>query len=82
MRDPADSNLLLYTTSACSACDAALDLLQSMPELRGRTLRTIDVANDDALVETYGPRLPVLAVGGRELAWPFTAADVADLTGC
>lgn len=73
------AQLVLLSTDSCSLCDQALDLLSSMPELRGRALRVVDVAADEALLERYGPRLPVLLAGPRELDWPFTREDVAAL---
>jgi hypothetical protein len=71
--------LVLLSTEHCTLCEQALDLLVSMPELRGRTLDVVDVAADDALLERYGPHLPVLKIADRELAWPFTREDVARL---
>lgn len=68
---------VLLSTEHCSLCEQALDLLVSMPELRGMPLHVVDVAEDDGLLERYGERLPVLAMAGRELDWPFTAGDVA-----
>lgn len=73
------ARLILLSTDHCTLCDAALDLLASMPELRGRALQVVDVANDEALLERYGPRLPVLLAGSRELDWPFAREDVAGL---
>ncbi len=69
-------DLVLLSTDHCTLCERALDLLLSMPELRGRALRVVDVAGDDALLERYGERVPVLRIGGRELDWPFDAEDV------
>lgn len=69
--------LILLSTDHCTLCDEALDLLSSMPEIRGRTLQVVDVAADEALLERYGPRLPVLLAGCRELEWPFDRTDVA-----
>ena len=68
--------LLLYSTEPCSLCECALDLLFSMPELRALTLDVVDVADDDALTERYGSRVPVLIVGSAELGWPFDRAGV------
>lgn len=73
------TDLVLLSTDHCMLCERALDLLASMPELRGRALRVVDVAEDDALVERYGKRLPVLLLAGRVLDWPFSAADVGAL---
>jgi hypothetical protein len=71
--------LLLLSTEHCSLCEQALDLLASMPELRGRSLAVVDVAEDPALLERYGARLPVLRLGSREIDWPFGREDVAAL---
>ncbi|MCY3811903.1 MAG: glutaredoxin family protein [Gammaproteobacteria bacterium] len=60
-------------TASCGRCDDALDWLLSMPELAGRTLVTKDVVEDDALLDRYGERVPVLRVGHAELDWPFDA---------
>jgi len=70
-------NLVLYSTDHCTLCERALDLLLSMPESRGLALVVVDVAESEALLECYGARLPVLAVGARELEWPFDRAAVA-----
>lgn len=70
-------DLVLLSTAHCTLCDQALDLLVSMPELRGRTLQVVDIADDDALVDRYGERLPVLLQGRRELAWPFGPTEVS-----
>jgi len=67
------------STAHCSACEAALDLMFSMPEMRGWSLRVVEVAEDESLVERYGARLPVLLLGGKELSWPFGAAEVRGL---
>ncbi|MEQ8861079.1 MAG: glutaredoxin family protein [Pseudomonadales bacterium] len=68
--------LTLLSTAHCSLCEQAFDLLASMPELRGSALRVLDIADDAALVERYGERLPVLLVEGHELTWPFDAAAI------
>jgi hypothetical protein len=71
---------ILYSTDHCTLCDQALELLFSMPELAGQTVRVVDVATDDALLEAYGERLPVLEVRrpapGPVLDWPFDRAAI------
>ena len=69
--------LILLSTQHCTLCEQALDLLLSMPELRGSALEVVDVVEHDELVERYGVRVPVLLLDGRELAWPFDREDVA-----
>ena len=71
-------SLRLMSTDHCTLCDQALDVLTSMPELRGFALVVVDVAQDTQLIERYGERLPVLLFSGRELDWPFTGADLRD----
>lgn len=66
------------STDHCTLCDQALEVLSSMPELRGFALVVVDVAQDAQLTERYGERLPVLLFRGRELDWPFTGADLRD----
>ncbi|MEE8243988.1 MAG: glutaredoxin family protein [Pseudomonadales bacterium] len=70
-------SLVLYSTDNCTLCDEALDLLFSMPELKGWSLTVIDVATDPRLIECYGDRLPVVRVNETELAAPFVRAQLA-----
>lgn len=72
-------HLTLFSTDHCTLCDRALDLLLGLPELRGSALDVVDVATDARLLEAYGPRLPVLRAGSREIDWPFGRADVLRL---
>ena len=76
-------DLILYSTDHCALCEEALDLLLSMPELAGRSVRVVDLATlDDDLLERYGAKVPVLRAGDRELAAPFDREAVrAWLTG-
>lgn len=72
-------SLTLYSTDHCTLCDKALELLFSMPELRGAALRVVDVAADEGLTRRYGQRLPVLCLGDRELDAPFDRNGVLAL---
>ena len=66
-------DLVLYSTEHCSLCDEALDLLLSMPELGGRSVRVIDVSANEDLLTRYGERIPVLVAGADvEFSAPFT----------
>ena len=69
--------LTLYSTSHCSLCDQALELLVSMPGLAGVQLEVIDVADDDSLLERYGEKIPVLRMGESELPAPFGSEELA-----
>jgi hypothetical protein len=76
-------DLVLFGTDHCTLCEEALELLFSMPELAGRSVRVVDVAGDDRLMEAYGATLPVLQLlcKGREetVHWPFDRAAVIAL---
>ena len=75
--------LLLYTTLGCHLCDQAEDMLPSVLAHANRlrvescmeplVLQRVEIADDSALVERYGLRIPVLQVGGAapDLGWPF-----------
>ena len=69
--------LVLYSTEHCSLCEQALELLLSMPESRGAVLEVLDVVADAGLLDRYGARLPVLAIGACELDWPFDRDQIA-----
>ena len=66
-------------------CEQALDLLFSMTELQGFSLRVVDVALDETLAERYGERLPLLEVTGPAgpvlLDWPFDATRILQALG-
>ncbi len=66
--------LLLYATSGCHLCEQAEALLQSA----GALVETVEIADDEALLERYGVRIPVLRhrETGGELDWPFDAAVI------
>ncbi|MEQ3723800.1 glutaredoxin family protein [Alcanivorax sp.] len=66
--------VLLYTTLGCHLCDQASELVAMVNP--GLVLTHVDIAEEDALIEQYGERIPVLACEGRELAWPFGLLDV------
>lgn len=72
--------LILYGTSACHLCDLAEEMLLQLRD-SGVNLEydKLDIADSDALFERYGTVIPVLARGdGRELGWPFSAAELQE----
>jgi len=75
------AEFLLLGTSHCSLCDQAEDILASVidsyPDI---TVYTVDIAEDDALVETYGDSIPVIISSalGSGLYWPFEAAHLEE----
>lgn len=73
------AHLILYTTSACSACEEALERILALGDPGVRTLVTRDVADDERLFERYAARVPVLSYRGAELDWPFAERDMRRL---
>ena len=69
-------DLVLYVTRGCHLCEEALAVLGEAGLADG--VQAVEIGYDAALAECYGVRIPVLRlpVTGRELDWPFTAADV------
>jgi len=70
--------LLLYGTRFCHLCEQAGAVLHAA----GVTAEYIDIAEDDALLEQYGMRIPVVrrVDNGAELGWPFDVAALERLT--
>ena len=67
------STVIFYTTSGCHLCEQAEQLLLMMSEKKALTWESVDIADDPALVERYGIRIPVVQrrADGTELGWPF-----------
>lgn len=64
----------LLTADGCSLCVRARKLVeQAAPQV---TIREVDVAADEELIQSWGERIPVLRDGERTLAWPFSLLDV------
>lgn len=69
----------LYGTSGCHLCDNALAIIQPLLLRFDVLLTQIDISGNEALEDQYGIRIPVLACNGKELGWPFNAAEVEEL---
>jgi hypothetical protein len=82
------NHFVLLSTAACHLCDDAAALLRDLhQQMMAHLVEThypmdfdelfsvelLDIVNDEALVEAYGIRIPVLIfpANGEELAWPF-----------
>ncbi|WP_086931483.1 glutaredoxin family protein [Agarilytica rhodophyticola] len=63
--------LILYTTLGCHLCDQAYDLITQC--LEGVSLNKVEIADDDALMQKYAIRIPVVKNKNtnHELGWPF-----------
>ena len=70
---------MLLTTAGCHLCDDAEAILNDCrscyPDVQWRT---VEIADDVALVERYGVRIPVISFvqTGAELGWPFAPGQV------
>jgi Glutaredoxin-like domain (DUF836) len=69
--------LILYGTEGCHLCDEASTLLSQL----GLIWQTVDIAEDDVLLERYGTRIPVLSRldNDDELDWPFSREKILQL---
>ena len=67
--------LQLFATDGCHLCEQAQALITSVT---GQSVSEIEIAYDDALLERYGVRIPVLQRldNNAELDWPFDAAHI------
>ena len=70
--------LALYATGGCHLCEQAAELIRGVVPI---PFRTVEIADDENLMERYGVRIPVLRRldTGEELDWPFDAAAVRRL---
>lgn len=68
--------VLFYGTPFCHLCDEAEALLRSLPVM----VEYIDIAEDDAALERYETRIPVVrrVDTDAELGWPFDRQALAD----
>ena len=68
-------NLTLFSTDGCHLCEQAWGLLEQTNLSQSTVLE--DIINDERWLAAYAVRIPVLRhTDGRELDWPFTAADI------
>lgn len=67
--------LTLFSTDGCHLCEQAWALLEQTGLSNSTVLE--DIINDERWLAAYAVRIPVLRhMDGRELDWPFTAADI------
>ena len=72
--------MLLMSTLECHLCDVAAEILVNHMDPARFVVDVVDIAEDDALMEKYAVRIPVLVdeVSGRELDWPFNQAQLGE----
>jgi hypothetical protein len=77
--------LLFYRREGCAPCDEARLTLQAVMEDRARRgdpnprVRYLDIDADSELEARFGARVPVLTLGGEELALAVSAKAIAQL---
>lgn len=76
------SALILYTTAGCHLCEEADAILRYCQQYRSDLRwQAVDIADDEALVQQYGVRIPVIkaVASGVEIGWPFDPGQVMQL---
>jgi hypothetical protein len=63
-------------TEHCGLCEKVLEMLFNTPAMQGLGLKTVDIALDQALMELYGSKIPVLLMNGEELSAPISAPQL------
>ena len=86
MTNPSSQPTLdFYRRDGCEPCDEARLTLQAVMEDRARRgepnprVRYVDVAADSDLEARFGARVPVLTVGGEEIALNVSARAISQL---
>jgi hypothetical protein len=74
------ATVYLYSTVGCHLCEKAKALLWPVLAYHGFRLQERDIAEDDALIESHGFRIPVLVAEDLsiELNWPFDEQQASD----
>ena len=67
--------LKLYSRIECPLCEYAEELLQA----DGVPYDVVDIDDDEALIQQYHVRIPVLSNGNHELDWPFDSRSAKEL---
>ncbi|TQV81575.1 glutaredoxin family protein [Aliikangiella coralliicola] len=73
----------LYTTAGCHLCEqveAMMEYLIQNDDMVAHNfdMLPVEIAGDEALVERYGIRIPVLASSTKELGWPFELEELRE----
>lgn len=70
--------LILFYTSGCHLCEVAEGVLNEASQHTPLTWEKIDIADIDALIESYGVRIPVVKnkASAQELGWPFNVDEL------
>ena len=76
MSDSDNALIYLYTTSGCHLCEQAEAVVAPHLSAYSLQIEPVEIADDDALLDFYGDRIPVIRLAGCdvELGWPFDEA--------
>ncbi|MEX2238450.1 MAG: glutaredoxin family protein [Dehalococcoidia bacterium] len=67
----------LYSRPGCHLCVEALGLLHDLSAELGFTVHEVNIEDDDGLLKRYQWSIPVVAVGGKDIAAaPLTRASL------
>lgn len=69
--------LIMYSTLGCHLCDLAEDVIVKSGVLDRSDVEVMDIAENDALIDSYGVRIPVVrdSKSGAEIGWPFSGEE-------
>lgn len=69
---------VLYSTDSCHLCDLAKALIVEHAQNLPIQIMEQDIAFDEALVSSYGDKIPVLKSeqSQQELCWPFDSTKL------
>ncbi len=72
----------LYRRAKCGLCDEALQVLDRLAPRLGFTVAEVNIETDAELLDRYLLAIPVVVVGGREIARaPISALRLEDALG-
>ncbi|MDP2152875.1 MAG: glutaredoxin family protein [Methylotenera sp.] len=73
--------LNIYTTSHCHLCEQAEAMLTSIMNDYDISWNSIEISDNEQLMETYGTKIPVIQIKGTdiEITWPFDAKAILTL---
>lgn len=67
--------VIFYTKVHCPLCDNAHKLLQDLQTEIPFTIETVDIYQDDVLLEKYGLMIPVIEVDGQEIDYGIISIE-------
>lgn len=71
-------SIQLLGTKGCHLCDVAERMVRRLAPECGVRIEYVDIAEDEALVEEFGMRIPVVrsvTASVQVLGWPFEEED-------